>query len=231
MDAALFILSFTGGVLSFLSPCAFPLLPSYILYRLAKRKDFKGRNRFRLLLRGVKIGLVVSAGFNSVFTVLGLASSYLLQEIARFIPQILLGMGLSLSLLGFLKIMGRRLSISFSLFPPGFLGALNSEGTVLSFLYGFIYAIASLGCSLPVFLMVVFVASGETTISMVLAYTFYFIGASVFMVLISTLTLLSRETVQIRFTGLMPVIDKLTGIVLFLSGVYMVFYEFIIFKV
>ncbi|HDH04251.1 MAG TPA: cytochrome c biogenesis protein CcdA [Nitrospirae bacterium] len=70
-------LAFLAGVLSFLSPCVLPLLPSYVSYITGVSfEDLTGsvdRNRVRFLT--ITNSLAYILGFSSVFTLLGASSS------------------------------------------------------------------------------------------------------------------------------------------------------------
>jgi cytochrome c-type biogenesis protein len=70
-DSVSFVVAFTAGLLSFLSPCVLPLIPSYIGFLTGMSLDqIEGR-------RGAAVlhGLWFVAGFSLVFVLLGAAAS------------------------------------------------------------------------------------------------------------------------------------------------------------
>ena len=68
MDAAV---AFTAGLLSFLSPCVLPLIPSYVGYLTGMSVEEVERRRGTAVLHG----LWFVAGFSLVFVLLGAAAS------------------------------------------------------------------------------------------------------------------------------------------------------------
>jgi len=82
------ILVFTAGLLSFLSPCMLPLIPSYlsILGGFGTDKETKGSARFRLIFSAA--GFVL--GFSVVFISLGILVSrtfFLMGGLSRYINR------------------------------------------------------------------------------------------------------------------------------------------------
>lgn len=104
-----FTLSFFAGVLSFLSPCVLPLLPSYVSFITGMSfEDLTGsadRKRVRNLT--IKNSLIFIAGFSAVFIALGASSSVAGQILFRYQEWI--------------RIIGGILIIIFGLFIAGFL--------------------------------------------------------------------------------------------------------------
>ncbi len=71
-------LVFTEGILSFISPCIFPMLPVYLMYLGGNAEDKK--NNKRLLLN--TLGFI--AGFTAVFVILGATASALGQLLREY---------------------------------------------------------------------------------------------------------------------------------------------------
>lgn len=122
------VVAFAAGALSFLSPCVFPLLPSYVgvvsglsLDELTKGDD---ADRARVRRRILANGLIFVAGFTTVFLALG-ASATLLGSTLREHRGWLVGGGgvllivFGLSLLGVLRIPGADRDIRFRVQSPG----------------------------------------------------------------------------------------------------------------
>src|SRR6266436_2475369 len=70
-DSVSFAVAFTAGVLSFLSPCVLPLIPSYIGFLTGMSLDQIEARRGTAFLHG----LWFVAGFSLVFVLLGAAAS------------------------------------------------------------------------------------------------------------------------------------------------------------
>lgn len=109
MNDISFTLAFLAGILSFLSPCVLPLLPSYVSFITGMSfEDLTGsadRKRVRNLT--ITNSLVFIAGFSAVFIALGASSSVAGQILFRYQE--------------WLRIIGGILIIIFGLFIAGFL--------------------------------------------------------------------------------------------------------------
>ncbi|ACL70568.1 cytochrome c biogenesis CcdA family protein [Halothermothrix orenii] len=66
-----FVIAFSAGVLSFLSPCVLPLIPSYVTLLLGDYAEKKGENR------PLTPALIFILGFTIVFMTLGMSASLL----------------------------------------------------------------------------------------------------------------------------------------------------------
>ncbi|MEK7742445.1 MAG: cytochrome c biogenesis protein CcdA, partial [Nitrospirota bacterium] len=131
MNDVSFPLAFMAGVLSFLSPCVLPLVPSYVSFITGMSfEDLTGsadRKRVRNLT--ITNSLVFIAGFSAVFIALGASSSaagrilFQYQEWIRIIGGILIIIfGLFIS--GFLKLdfLMRERKVHLGGKPAGYIG-------------------------------------------------------------------------------------------------------------
>jgi cytochrome c biogenesis protein CcdA len=116
----------------------------------------------RRLTRGGLIGLLVTASFIVTFGLTGIAISSLGIGIAKFLPWIAVASGIVIIGIGVAKIFGRTINIDIPS-PLGLLYTTNSGNEsgkkpsfVNFFLFGIGYSIASLSCTLPLFLLIVF---------------------------------------------------------------------------
>ena len=110
MENVSFIVAFTAGVLTFLSPCVLPLIPSYISYLTGVSfRDFSGelekerRKRIRLLTILHSLGFIL--GFSIVFVLLGASITYLGRLLLAYQPLLRKAGGVLIIFLG-LVIMG-----------------------------------------------------------------------------------------------------------------------------
>ena len=143
--------AFSAGLLSFVSPCVLPLVPSYLSYitglSLEKLSDADERERFR---RAIVINsLLFIAGFSSVFIAFGASASlvgqllYEYQDVIRKVGGVLIII-FGIYLLGFFKFqffMTERRLLHFQSRPVGYLG---------SFLIGTAFAAGWTPCVGPV---------------------------------------------------------------------------------
>lgn len=172
------VAAFSAGLLSFLSPCVLPLVPSYVSYvtglSLEQLTDVTERQRFRTTI--LVNSLLFILGFSVVFIAFGASASvigrllYEYQELIRRIGAVII-ITFGLSMIGLLKMkfmMTERRLIQFSNRPVGYVG---------SFLIGTAFAAAWTPCVGPILGSILLYAS--TTESMhvgVLLLTSYSLG-------------------------------------------------------
>jgi cytochrome c biogenesis protein CcdA len=216
LEAPQLALAFSAGILGFLSPCALPLMPSYVAYFIGRPEtDSRG---FRLL-RGLAYSIAFGGGFLSVFMVLGLVPSMAIQLMPLSAALLNPLIGVSLIALGLIT------GLDGLHFKP--LGAgLNvpSRRNVFSlFIFGLAYAFASLSCSLPIFLLVVFEsASAEGIVGILILYVAYGLGAVSLMVLLTLAVSLSKDYLNRKVMAMLPYVRRLSAVVLIASGAYMI---------
>src|SRR4030042_1541856 len=102
-------LAFLAGILSFLSPCFLPLLPSYISFitGISFEDLTVGVDKKRIRYLTIVNSIAFISGFSSVFIILGLSSSAIGRVLYEYLDLI--------------RIIGGVLIIIFGLFIAGFL--------------------------------------------------------------------------------------------------------------
>ncbi len=140
----------SAGMVAFLNPCGFALLPSYISHYLGGRAHLRRERWWERALQGLALGGAVSAGFFTVFLLLGIAVSLVGTALGAYFPWAAMLLGLGLMALGILTLGGRELAL-----PLSFQVRSSSQGLLFYYLYGISYAIASCGCTLPIFMIYV----------------------------------------------------------------------------
>ncbi|NWF91332.1 MAG: cytochrome c biogenesis protein CcdA [Syntrophaceae bacterium] len=153
------LIAFLGGVLSFVSPCVLPLIPSYITYITGVSfKDLSDAGtRAKLRWATATHSLLFIAGFSTVFVLMGASASYLGQLLIRYQDWLMKGGGVLIIILGihftglinlpFLQ-MERRLELRKK--PLGYLG---------SFLVGIVFAAGWTPCVGPILSTILLYAS------------------------------------------------------------------------
>jgi len=123
-------LAFTGGLVSFLSPCVLPLVPSYLAFVTGMSlEDLEhGVNRRTTLVHAT----LFVAGFSMIFVALGTASSFLGQFfhtyrfwIERVGGAVIIVLGLHLSGLLRLAPLLRERRVHLADKPAGYLGTIG----------------------------------------------------------------------------------------------------------
>jgi len=215
LHAAQVGLAFTAGILGFLSPCALPMLPSYVAYYLNRGE---GASTGRRLLWALVFALSTIAGFLTVFTSVGLLPSLAIRLAALSATVIVPVIGIGLISLGLITAASSRLR-----FPHLAVAPPSASGFLSFYLYGVAYAFASLSCSFPVFLLVVFQsATASAPLDTLLLFLVYGLGAGVLMVPVTVGSSFSRGYLHRRLMSVMPHVRKVSAVVLIAAGAYMI---------
>lgn len=215
---------FTLGLVAAVNPCGFPLLPVY-LSLFIEGPDGAPLAPSTKLRRGLSAGLYATAGFVLLFGAVGilaeegLSGTYdLASSWARY-P--LVGLGVALVVYGVLTIFGRSATFHLPLLRPG----LAQRRPLAIGLFGISYGIASLGCSLPLFLGGVassfshrgFARGAETFVA-------YAVGMGLLLTIAALVMSLSDLATVRRFRLLSPFVGPLGGVILVVIGLYVTTY-------
>ncbi len=212
MNVEHFGLAFTAGILAVLSPCALPLLPSYVVYYFNHKPRASIVNVFLF-------SFLTMIGFLSVFTLIGLFPSIAISflEVNSKILQSSIGVFLILVglLYGFTDIFNYipRLSITPS----------KSSGLISYFIYGIGYALASMSCSLPVFLLILGRSITANLIENVFLLIFYGLGVGSVLFFLTIAVYFSKDLLLSKILDSLPLIRKISAIILILSGFSMLY--------
>ncbi len=228
VDYALLSFAFSAGLVAFFSPCAVVLLPGYLTYFLSKySKDYQlHKVDFNLFLKGLEFALLTILGFFSVFGLIGTLVIIIGQTIKMFIPWIAIITGFILVIVGILILFGKNLTINL----PHIKTQTNKEKKE-AYLFGIAYGVAALGCTFPLFLSIV-IGSSITSSLMQSIYSLvvYIIGISVLMITAILLLTLSKKIVADKLQKLVPIITKISGVILIIAGLYMVYYQYVLLR-
>ena len=211
--------AFAAGLLSFLSPCVLPLIPSYITYITglsfsdlqAERTSRQVRNKAMLH------SLAFIAGFTTIFVLLGASATAIgtfLQEQMGFIRKaggiLILLFGIHISGMFDINMLLGEKRINLRNKPAGFLG---------SFLVGLVFAAGWTPCIGPILATILMVAATEETvyqgIALLLAYSLG-LGIPFFLSAVALHRCLAFFNRYRRYIRLMEII---TGVLLMIVGV------------
>lgn len=153
------LIAFTAGLLSFVSPCVLPLVPSYLTYitgaSFKELTDERGGSKVRwaTLLHS----LFFISGFSTIFVLMGASASYLGQVLVEYQPWIMKGGGILIILLG-IHFTG-LIQIPFLLAEKRFEMRKKPFGYFGSFLVGVIFAAGWTPCIGPILSTILIYAS------------------------------------------------------------------------
>ncbi len=220
------LFAFGAGMLATVNPCGFALLPAFFAYYLgtqdssdgtiAKPASFSTR-----IGQGFLVGLAVSAGFAAVFTVVGLLVSVGLRSLVGAVPWAAVVIGAGLVVVGAVFLSGRQ--IRFRLGRS--VGAGHRDGYRGLVMFGAAYAVASLSCTLAVLLAVVAQATATANpLQLLGVFAAYAAGAGSILVALAIAASLAKETLAHKIRRVLPIVSRLGGAVLVLSGAYLMLY-------
>ena len=218
-------LAFTAGLVAALNPCGFALLPAYLA--LVVRGDRTSPNTPASGL--VAVGRAVAAtaamglGFLAVFGTFGLLAASVATAAHRYAPYVTVLIGIVLVAFGTWLLAGRKLAL---LNPIPFSPRWAPTARVGSmFAYGVGYAIASLSCTIAPFLAVTG-ASFRTAALFDGLWVFlaYGIGMTLIAGVLAIAVALARETLIERARRIMPYLNRITGVLLLVVGLYVGYY-------
>lgn len=210
--------SFAAGMVATVNPCGFAMLPAYLaLFLTDSNADLAGHSGVR---SGLRVGLVVTVAFVATFSVVGVVFNLVSTSIVNFIPWAALVVGMVLAAAGVAVVLGRHLPIrSVQL---GF----TKNGSVRSIaLFGVAYAVASVSCTLPIFLSVAtFSIAANDPAQGVGVFTAYGLGMGAILVALAVGVATSRDAIVLHMRRLMPYVERIGGWLLLASGLFIVYY-------
>lgn len=216
--------AFGAGMVAAVNPCGFAMLPAYLgLYLAAGGKRIS--SPLRRLAHAATIGGLVTTGFLVLFTVAGAALAAGARSLAGAFPW--LGLATGLLLIGggaWLALGGQLHARSAERLAAG-LSSAHGSGPLAYFSFGLAYGLASLSCTLPVFLAVVgsgltLAGFGATAAQLAL----YGLGmGTVIMALTVALALFEGSATRLLRPALRYVAPA-SAILLMAAGSYIVYY-------
>jgi len=187
------------------------MLPGYISYYMGAKASFG---------KAITSGFVCVLGLLTVFSVIGIIVSLLGSFISRYALFLELIVGLIITFMGFITLIGIRLPSSMP-----FLKAPRRRGFVSIYLYGLLYGLAVLGCSAPIFLSVLFYALGFGGLSLsLILFVFYTIGMGLPLIMITILIAEAKDLILKKMAEALTLLNKISGVTLILVGAYLLYY-------
>jgi cytochrome c-type biogenesis protein len=212
--------SFTAGLLAAINPCGFVLLPTYLIYFLGMENLRPGAERASVL-RAIKVSLAVSAGFMSIFVVIGAITKLSTNWLVEKAEWVSLVIGLALLVLGIAMLFGYRLPFTTPKLDVG-----ERDRTVRSmYVFGLAYAVASIGCTIAPFSSVVLGSFSSDGLSTgITAIALYGVGMALVVTGLTVTLALANVTLLKFLRRGMVWFEQLAGILLVLTGMYLCWY-------
>lgn len=148
--------AFAAGMVSTVNPCGFAMLPAYLgLYLGSSHEAENPVSPVHGLARALVVGAVVTAGFVALFGVVGTAIGAGARSIVHVMPWLGLATGVLVAIAGAWLLGGGKLYSGLASRAASHIGDPNQVSVRGYFLFGISYGVASLSCTLPIFLVVV----------------------------------------------------------------------------
>jgi cytochrome c-type biogenesis protein len=208
---------FVAGVGAFFAPCAFALFPGYISYYVTSVGP--GREGVG---RSLALGVTCAGGSALFFALTGIAIALVGGAISPYLIATKPVIALAVALLGLVLVADVRLP-AFAV-PIGTAGA-SLPPAVRLFLYGFGYALASTGCTLPIYVSIIVLplTSGFAGAAL-LTFASFASAMALMMLLTSLLVGLAKASLLRRLQASTVWIKRVSGVVLIAAGVYLGYY-------
>ncbi len=206
-----------------LNPCGFALFPAYLGYFLGIDDGDEDETWLRSLNKAQVVGLSLSAGFVFVFAMLGIVFASFFDTIAPALPWFTIGMGIAMVGLGLAMVFGFQPAVKLPKLDAG-----GDKQTVFSmFIFGVSYAVASLSCTMPLFLLAVGEASsGDSFGERFGSLLSYGLGMGLLATVFTLLMAFGKKGVVNSFRRWLPVINRVSGVVVLVVGVYLTYYGY-----
>lgn len=209
-----------AGGLSTVNPCGFALLPAFLTFYVGADEEHLPSASSRSV-QGLKVGAVVTGGFITVFAIIGLPLALGASALTRSIPWFGISVGIILTVVGAAMLAGKKVSVSFA--NP--VRVERDRRLKTMFTFGIGYGIASLGCTLPVFLAVIGASSASSGVSgSLIVFAGYGTGMALVMMVLSLAASMVRAGIANHIKRAIPYMSRVAGLLILVTGAYLTYY-------
>jgi len=219
-----FAYSFALGVVAAVNPCGFVMLPAYLMYFLGLEGSRPGTQRASVQ-RALIVSAATSAGFIVVFVVVATISRVFTSFFVENAKYVALFIGAAMIVLGCFLLAGWKPRFAL---PPVNTSSRQPDRTFTAmFGFGIAYAVASIGCTIPLLISAVFSTfSTRGFVSGVICVALYGVGMSLLVTALTvSLAFASGGLLRVLRSG-MKYIDRAAAIFIMATGFYLTWYWF-----
>jgi cytochrome c-type biogenesis protein len=251
--SSIYLFAVGAGVMVFFSPCSFPMLPGYMSFYLANKKQRTGKFDETAARETLPDGLAAAAGLTGILLLIGILLIPFISIIGGFIPLLELIIGIMIAGLGIMMVMEydsepivrpfRNLMSTIGSSPPvtvvkngiekvvqrywskDFTFSGNSDGTRVGlFWYGVAYGSAAAGCVAPVVIGLLTASIGRGIITGLLVFLIFSFTAGMLMVGFTMLVAASESTIVDKLKASTRQIEMVGGVVMIIVGLYLMWF-------
>ena len=215
--------AFGAGMVASVNPCGFLMLPAFGAYHVGRgAQGMEGAPPLRRILRALLMAGIATAGFVLLFGGAGLFLSITGRGIVSLFPWGGFLVGVALTLVGFwLLVTGH----TFGIMEASRVQARLGSGIKDVFLFGMGYAVCSLSCTLPIFLVVVGTALATGGLLYGLTqFVSYGLGMGLVLAMVTVSAALFREALASKLRALTPHVHRVSAVFMLGAGLYIVYY-------
>lgn len=210
----------TLGMVATVNPCGFAMLPAYLSYFLGLEGAPAAVPRASVG-RAVRVACAVSAGFLAVFALAGTIVDATSLPVYENVPWISIVIGLALAALGVAMLGGFELRVALPRLDRG--GRERTLGSM--FVFGVSYAIASIGCTLPLFLgAVAGTIRRESLGDGLIVFGLYALGMTLVLLALTVAIALARTSLVRFLRQAQRYVPRVAGGLVALAGAYVAWY-------
>lgn len=216
-----FAYSFILGVMAAVNPCGFVLLPTYLIYYLGTELN-RSESNATTMRRALTVGTAVSSGFVGLFLVVGMISRLFTNSIEQNAKYVSLVIGIALVVLGIAMFRGWKPPIA----QPDV--SVQRKRTLWNmFLFGIVYAIASIGCTIGFLTSVILGSVGrDGYLSGVISIALYGLGMGLLVTSLTVALAFARTGFLSALKKGLPWFDRVSAGFVILTGLYLTWYWF-----
>jgi cytochrome c-type biogenesis protein len=212
--------AFAAGMVASVNPCGVLMLPSYILFQL--QGEGVSSTTARRALRALLIAFVVTAGFVLVFAAVGILITAGGQWLVDVFPFVGLLIGAAMIGLGIWILVTNR---TLSILGGGRVNIDRQRTLGNAFLFGLTYAVGSLSCTLPIFLVAVGTSlAGESLLFSFGQFIGYALGMGTVIFAVTIGAALFRRAMGRWMRLVTPYIHRVTALFSIGAGAYLIYY-------
>ena len=216
--------AFVAGMVASVNPCGFVLLPAYLAYYLGDDLGTPGRRR--PTAHALAVSATVTVSFALLFGLAGILAGLGASALTSSLPWIGTAVGVGLIVLAGVLASGRGLTASLGpRMAQRLRPATRNRGLAGYAAYGTAYGLASLGCTLPVFLGVVATSLQLHGLANAIGqFVLFGIGMGMVLAVLTIATAWFGDGLIRRAQTLRPYVGWASAVLLWLAGAYVVYY-------
>lgn len=218
--------AFAAGMVASVNPCGALMLPSYIFFQLgAEEQETDSETDVKTgeqVLKALRLAIATTAGFAVIFGLVGVVIGVSGLWLTDVFPYAGLMIGLAMVGLGMWLLISHR---SLGILAASRVSVAPERSLSNMFLFGIAYAVSSLSCTLPVFLVVVGSAltAGGWMVSLA-QFGAYALGMGAVIAAVTVGVSLFRQAMEQWLRRLMPYVHRVSALFLIAAGAYLVYY-------